>query len=134
MGDRTADNAVNHERTSTQGGASSKPTPANNAGGGKGWGDKGFFKGGTGTEGPGHEAATNPKSSMGQFLGLSSQKGAASSNFEQRAQGASEMTAKGTSCDTEDHSFMEHRPGCPETLPGWSKTKGVMDMLHGQGR
>lgn len=58
MGDRTADNAVNHERTSTQGGASSKPTPANNAGGGKGWGDKGFFKGGTGTEGPGHEAVS----------------------------------------------------------------------------
>ncbi|KAF7168005.1 hypothetical protein CNMCM6106_003327 [Aspergillus hiratsukae] len=91
--DRTADSAVNHERTSTQGGASAKPTPANNAGGGTGWGDKGFFKGGSSkgsTEGPGHVAASNPKSSMGEFLGLRSQKGVASENVEQRAQKASD--------------------------------------------
>ncbi|KAF7117951.1 hypothetical protein CNMCM5793_007301 [Aspergillus hiratsukae] len=128
--DRTADSAVNHERTSTQGGASAKPTPANNAGGGTGWGDKGFFKGGSSkgsTEGPGHVAASNPKSSMGEFLGLRSQKGVASENVEQRAQKASD--AKGTSCDTEDHSFMDHKPGCPETMPGWSKTKGVVDYM-----
>lgn len=43
----------NHPRSSTQGGASSVPTPANNSGGGRGWGDKGFFKGGM--EGPGHQ-------------------------------------------------------------------------------
>lgn len=36
------------------GGSGSVATPANNVGGGTGWGDKGFFKGGSGTEGPGH--------------------------------------------------------------------------------
>lgn len=45
----------NHPRTSTEGGASAYPTPANNVGGGSGWGDKGFFKGGTDGQGPGHE-------------------------------------------------------------------------------
>lgn len=44
----------NHPRTSTIGGASAFPTPANNAGGGAGWGDKGFFKGGSDGQGPGH--------------------------------------------------------------------------------
>lgn len=44
----------NHPRTSSMGGSGSVPTPANNVGGGTGWGDKGFFKGGSGTEGPGH--------------------------------------------------------------------------------
>ncbi|RHZ54372.1 uncharacterized protein CDV56_105005 [Aspergillus thermomutatus] len=125
MSDRTSDNAGNHERSSTQGGASAKPTPANNAGGGSGWGDKGFFKGGS--EGPGHMAAETPNSSMGEFLGLKSQKGAASANFDSRARGTSGM-ANTTSCENEDHSFMEHTPGCPQTLPGWSKTKGVYDM------
>jgi hypothetical protein len=33
--------------TVRKGGASAKPTPANNAGGGSGWGDQGFIKGGT---------------------------------------------------------------------------------------
>lgn len=37
----------NHPRTSTLGGASAVPTAANNSGGGTGWGDKGFFKGGS---------------------------------------------------------------------------------------
>lgn len=44
----------NHPRTSTLGGASAVPTPANNTGGGTGWGDKGFFKGGS--QGTGHVA------------------------------------------------------------------------------
>ena len=42
----------NHPRTSMLGGASAVSTPANNTGGGTGWGDKGFFKGGS--QGTGH--------------------------------------------------------------------------------
>ncbi|OKL59718.1 hypothetical protein UA08_05167 [Talaromyces atroroseus] len=41
----------NHNTMSTQGGASAVPTAANNAGGGSGWGDKSFTKGGGGQEG-----------------------------------------------------------------------------------
>lgn len=48
----------NHPRTSTLGGASSVPTPANNTGGGTGWGDPGFFKGGS--QGSGHVAVCLP--------------------------------------------------------------------------
>ncbi len=36
----------NQPTTTTRGGASAQPTPANNAGGGSGWGDSGFIKGG----------------------------------------------------------------------------------------
>ena len=36
----------NQPTTSTRGGASAHPTPANNSGGGAGWGDSGFLKGG----------------------------------------------------------------------------------------
>lgn len=43
-----------HPSGGTRGGASVEPTPANNVGGGRGWGDSGFFKGGTGGEGTGH--------------------------------------------------------------------------------
>lgn len=50
----------NHPRTSTLGGASAVPTPANNTGGGTGWGDKGFFKGGS--QGTGHVAVSSPLS------------------------------------------------------------------------
>lgn len=55
--EKSPDGPGNHPRTSTHGGASAFPTPANNAGGGRGWGDKGFWKGGTdgGQQGAGHE-------------------------------------------------------------------------------
>lgn len=48
----------NHPVTAVAGGASAEPTPANNVGGGAGWGDKAFSKGGTdgGHEGTGHVA------------------------------------------------------------------------------
>lgn len=46
MGDGP-NSSTNHPTTATSGGASAKPTPANNAGGGSGWGDPGFSKGGT---------------------------------------------------------------------------------------
>lgn len=54
--------AGNHPITASIGGASAVPTPANNIGGGTGWGDEGFTKGGgsgsggesVGSEGMGH--------------------------------------------------------------------------------
>jgi hypothetical protein len=49
----------NHPTSALSGGTSAKPTPANNVGGGAGWGDKGFVKGGsdaTPHEGLGHVA------------------------------------------------------------------------------
>ena len=48
------DNSPNRPTTLVEGGASAYPTPANNVGGGRGWGDEGFLKGGTGKEPPGH--------------------------------------------------------------------------------
>ncbi|KZN87851.1 hypothetical protein EN45_064120 [Penicillium chrysogenum] len=70
----------NHPATATSGGTRAKPTPANNAGGGSGWGYPGFAKGGT-TEtadtGLGHVAPHNPASTTGSFLGLEDQKGRA---------------------------------------------------------
>ncbi|EED16991.1 conserved hypothetical protein [Talaromyces stipitatus ATCC 10500] len=45
---RTGDTMPNHHPISTQGGASAIPTAANNTGGGSGWGDEGFIKGGGG--------------------------------------------------------------------------------------
>lgn len=40
----------NHHPIATQGGASAVPTAANNTGGGSGWGDSGFYKGGGGED------------------------------------------------------------------------------------
>ncbi|KAL4781075.1 hypothetical protein BJX76DRAFT_336184 [Aspergillus varians] len=42
-----ASSSGNQPTTATRGGASAYPTPANNTGGGSGWGDSGFLKGGT---------------------------------------------------------------------------------------
>ncbi|RJE19811.1 hypothetical protein PHISCL_07863 [Aspergillus sclerotialis] len=124
----------NHPRTSTEGGASAYPTPANNVGGGSGWGDKGFFKGGSDGQGPGHENAPNPRATIGQYLGLTSQKAAAGSKNQERFDEAAASSMDRNSergeptCESEDHSFMQHRPGCPGTLPGWGKTKNAIEM------
>ena len=34
------------------------------------------------------------------------------------------------SCETEDHSFMGHRPGCSQTLPGWSTAKEMVEATY----
>lgn len=48
----TGESASNHPTTGARGGASAVPTPANNTGGGSGWGDEGLKKGGgSGAEG-----------------------------------------------------------------------------------
>jgi hypothetical protein len=126
----------NHPRTSTSGGTSAVSTPANNVDGGSGMGDKGFTKGGSKDveskgQGSGHSYSVNPASSFGNFLGLSQQKMAAGGNAENRLAAAAGTEAPTTStgeetCATEDHSFMNHKPGCPQTLPGSGILKGVV--------
>ncbi|KAL1996035.1 hypothetical protein VTN49DRAFT_570 [Thermomyces lanuginosus] len=113
----------NHPQISTAGGASAVPTPANNADGGSGWGDKDFFKGGGGktiagsNQGVGHAPMPNPAASFGNFLGLSEQKEAANANmtsrFKAAAEGSEDDVPKAGTCETEDHSFQNHKPGCP---------------------
>ncbi|OJJ45311.1 hypothetical protein ASPZODRAFT_17528 [Penicilliopsis zonata CBS 506.65] len=124
--------ADSRQPSSTQGGASSQPTPANNSGGGSGWGDPGFFKGGSnGHEGAGHAPALNARSTIGGFLGLTDQKTEAEKHYQGRfdqATGVREKTKSGApTCESEDHSFMEHRPGCSATLPGWDAAKSVVN-------
>ncbi|RMJ23508.1 hypothetical protein PHISP_05630 [Aspergillus sp. HF37] len=133
------DNSPNRPTTTTEGGASAVPTPANNVGGGSGWGDEGFWKGGSGRQEPGHANAPNPQSTIGNFLGLSSQKGIAGTHNEERfdrAAGHADRTTQSgePTCEGEDHSFMTHRPGCSQTLPGWGKAKDAFNTIHGQGR
>ncbi|KAJ5982768.1 hypothetical protein N7451_012868 [Penicillium sp. IBT 35674x] len=101
-----ANSITTHPTAATFGGASAKPTPANNAGGGSGWGDPGFLKGGTTHRtdtGLGHVEARNPDIDL--------------------------MTTSGgePTCAVEDHSFMERKPGDSGALPGWNIAKHVLD-------
>ncbi|KGO69304.1 hypothetical protein PITC_095030 [Penicillium italicum] len=128
--------SANHPTAATSGGASAKPTPANNTGGGSGWGDPGFVKGGT-TEtadtGLGHVTPENPASTTGNFLGLEDQKGHGEHKYLERVNLAANDTQSPTTsgeeltCATEDHSFMERKPGGPDTLPGWKAAKSVLN-------
>jgi len=123
----------NHPTSALSGGTSAKPTPANNVGGGAGWGDKGFVKGGSDAaphEGLGHVAASNPRSSFGNFLGLQEQKTRAENKLMNRVDLAADNAPKTTesgepTCAGEDHTFMQRKPGCPDTLPGWETAKHV---------
>ncbi|KAL2012352.1 hypothetical protein VTN00DRAFT_5070 [Thermoascus crustaceus] len=130
--------AGNHPITANIGGTSAIPTPANNIGGGTGWGDKGFTKGGgsgsggesIGSEGMGHTPMPNPAASMGSFLGLSEQKAAAGGHYKSKFEAAAGYEKPTTetgepTCEAEDHSFAEHKPGCPETLTGYFKVKNI---------
>ncbi|CAP79429.1 Pc19g00130 [Penicillium rubens Wisconsin 54-1255] len=107
----------NHPATATSGGTRAKPTPANNAGGGSGWGYPGFAKGGT-TEtadtGLGHVAVGTRRAHVIGTCGF--------------ANDAEPTTTSGgvPTCVTEDHSFMERKPGGPDTLPGWKAAKNIL--------
>ncbi|KAJ5785256.1 uncharacterized protein N7503_010468 [Penicillium pulvis] len=126
----------NHPRTSVSGGSGATPTPANNVGGGTGWGDTGFQKGGSHDpneprEGFGHVEAANPRGTMGEALGLKEQKNHARDNFMQRIDDADgnvkPTTASGEpTCANEDHSFMTQKPGGSDTWPGWGTMKNVL--------
>ncbi|PYH44130.1 uncharacterized protein BP01DRAFT_89307 [Aspergillus saccharolyticus JOP 1030-1] len=100
----------------TRGGASAEPTPANNAGGGSGWGDSGHPKGGIS-----NDILTTPELSS-----ITDQKTRAENKFLGRfdeGQGMQEGT-----CATEDHSFMERKPGGSGALPGWETMKDKLGL------
>lgn len=63
-----ADSARSRLPSSTKGGASAEPTPANNAGGGSGWGDAGFTKGGTDGDGGGFRGYEGTGHGMVRFI------------------------------------------------------------------
>ncbi|KAL4955415.1 hypothetical protein BDW69DRAFT_160811 [Aspergillus filifer] len=124
----------NQPTTSTRGGASVYPTPANNAGGGAGWGDSGIIKGGL--EGVSNrlssssgESPTAKLSSMsGELSSLSEQKQAGERRYQQDVDegGGVLRPAPGDG----DADFMKAKPGGPDTLPGWEGVKkGVNSMM-----
>ncbi|KAJ5646911.1 hypothetical protein N7490_003283 [Penicillium lividum] len=123
----------NHDASSVQGGTGATPTPANNVGGGADWGDQDPNEP---RQGFGHVAPHNPRETMGETLGLKEQKGHAKDNFLQRADEArgteKPFSAHGEpTCAGEDHSFMAHKPGCSDTLPGWDTVKNVFGAMGG---
>ncbi|KAF7591128.1 hypothetical protein BBP40_001967 [Aspergillus hancockii] len=121
--------ANQHPAAGTRGGASAEPTPANNVGGGRGWGDPGFLKGGTNDEGTGHisDKIKTSYSSANEFSSLRDQKTHAEDNYMDRMH--REEGVKDGTCATEDHSFMKTRPGGSETLPGWEKAKDTVSHM-----
>ncbi|KAJ5237536.1 hypothetical protein N7489_007627 [Penicillium chrysogenum] len=127
-----ADSTFNRQTTAVpEGGASAQPTPANNVGGGEGWGDRLWLGGKHG--GSGHAEATNPRSTMGDFLALDDQKTRGQSKFVQRQNlvdnNVAPMNAQGEpTCATEDHSFMRRKAGDPDTYPGWGAFKSFFGM------
>lgn len=150
----SSDSSPNRQTTAVAGGSSAKPTPANNVGGGEGWGDR-LWLGGK-EEGLGHAAvrvlvlpvhrhsirqfglilisqATNPRSTMGDFLALQDQKTRGQNKFIQRENlvdsNVKPINAEGEpTCATEDHSFMTRKAGDPDTYPGWGTFKNFFGM------
>ncbi|KAJ5594973.1 uncharacterized protein N7459_001181 [Penicillium hispanicum] len=126
----------NNLTTSVAGGTSAEPTPANNVGGGAGWGDDRFLqKGGTDghhehVQGRGHVDARNPRATMGSMLGLHDQKARAENKYMERADLAQANTKPMSehgqpTCASEDHTFMCHRAGGSHTMPGWGTVKNI---------
>lgn len=77
--------------------------------------------------------ARNPASTTGKFLGLEDQTGRAErKDLEHVDLAANDVEPTTTSggqptCATEDHSFMERKPGGPDTLPGWKAAKNILN-------
>lgn len=70
---------------------------------------------------------------MGDFLSLQEQKTSGQNKFIQRENLADTnvkpMNAAGEpTCATEDHSFMTHKAGDPDTYPGWSTFKNIFGL------
>lgn len=132
-------------KTNVQGGASAIPTPANNGNTGSKTGAQDPSKSGDDSTdsaieaasssylGPGHTAIPNPAATFGGFLGLSNQKGAAAANTKRQVAESGgfvdenvENSGVEQTCETEDHSFMQRKPGGPDMV-GHSVIKGVVD-------
>lgn len=70
---------------------------------------------------------------MGDFGALQDQKTRGQNKFIQRENLAganvNPMNAQGEpTCATEDHSFMTHKAGDPDTYPGWGTFKNFFGM------
>ncbi|KAL4926134.1 uncharacterized protein BDV17DRAFT_270145 [Aspergillus undulatus] len=125
----------NQSTTSTRGGASAYPTPANNTGGGAGWGDSGIIKGGlegasnrlSSSSGESHSAKLS--SISGHLSSLSEQKRAGEERYQQdvdEAGGVPRPEAGGG-----DAHFMRTKPGGGDTLPGWEGIKKGVNSVMG---
>ncbi|KAL3477670.1 hypothetical protein BJX99DRAFT_257270 [Aspergillus californicus] len=121
----------NQPTTSTRGGASAYPTPANNTGGGSGWGDSGMLKGGlegvskTLSSSSGESQTSKHSAMTGEFSSLTEQKGPGEETYRQEVAEAGEIRT------TADPGFMGHKPGGSGTLPGWEKAKGALNSVIG---
>ncbi|KAL4978871.1 hypothetical protein BDW66DRAFT_148726 [Aspergillus desertorum] len=125
----------NQPTTSTRGGASAYPTPANNSGGGAGWGDSGFLKGGlkgisnrlSSSSGESHSGKLSDIS--GEMSSLKEHKAAGEQRYQQDVEEAGGMVPK--SSDHTNASFMNGKPGGGGTLPGWETAKGAVNSMMG---
>ncbi|RDW92794.1 uncharacterized protein DSM5745_00116 [Aspergillus mulundensis] len=125
----------NQPTTSTRGGASAYPTPANNSGGGAGWGDSGLLKGGlegvsnrlSSSSGESHSGKLS--SVTGEYASLKEQKTAGEQRYQQDVDEAGGVVP--SSGDHADASFMTGKPGGHGTLPGWETAKGAVNSLMG---
>ncbi|KAL4758745.1 uncharacterized protein BDW70DRAFT_90410 [Aspergillus foveolatus] len=125
----------NQPTTSTRGGASAHPTPANNSGGGAGWGDSGLLKGGlegvsnrlSSTSGESHSGKLSNLN--GELSSLKEQKMAGEQRYRQDVEEAGGMVPK--SSDHSGASFMNGKPGGAGTLPGWETAKGAFNSMMG---
>ncbi|KAL3463686.1 hypothetical protein BJX64DRAFT_287155 [Aspergillus heterothallicus] len=118
----------NQPTTSTRGGASAYPTPANNSGGGAGWGDSGFLKGGLEgisnrlSSGSGESQTSKLSSMSGELSDITEQKAAGEQRYKNRVAEAGAIPSESEG----GPSFMKHKPGGSDTLPGWNKAKGAL--------
>ncbi|KAL4886003.1 hypothetical protein BJY04DRAFT_98149 [Aspergillus karnatakaensis] len=123
----------NQPTTSTRGGASAYPTPANNSGGGAGWGDSGILKGGlegvskTLSSGSGESHTGKLSSLTGELSSLKDQKAAGEQRYQDDVNEAGGVPATAS----EDASFMNRKPGGSDTLPGWEQAKGAVNSVIG---
>ncbi|KAL4954203.1 hypothetical protein BDW69DRAFT_183722 [Aspergillus filifer] len=112
----------NQPTISTRGGASAYPTPANNAGGGGLEGISNRLSSGSG------ESSTSKLSSIsGEMSDLCNQKAAGEKQYKSDVAeaGAIPTEAEG------NPSFMKHKPGGSDTLPGWNKAKDALGGVLG---
>ncbi|OJI98221.1 hypothetical protein ASPVEDRAFT_37663 [Aspergillus versicolor CBS 583.65] len=75
-----------------------------------------------GNEGPGHVPTDAPADTIYSFNSLKEQKHAAEDKYMARAAASA---GEEPPAQKEDTSFMNHKPGGGETLPGWDTMKGI---------
>ncbi|KAL4805102.1 hypothetical protein BDV18DRAFT_141946 [Aspergillus unguis] len=125
----------NQPTTSTRGGASAQPTPANNSGGGAGWGDSGFIKGGMDrvsnklSSSPGDSNSAKVSSASGELSSITEQKRAGEKSYRKEVEEAGGPVP--SQHEASGQGFMSTKPGGSDTLPGWDKAKGAINSMMG---